>query len=106
MSKLRCWPGCVARIVKSDFAENIGRRVTVICRADAESYGYAIPTATADQSCEWEVMPHAGAFVWTEDWRVVEIHEPCGFDDCDLEPIDPAADSTTTDTPADALAEA
>lgn len=30
MSKLRCWPGCIAQIVRSRFPENVGALVHII----------------------------------------------------------------------------
>ena len=97
MRKLRCWPGCLAIIVRDiDSPENVGVFVKVIERVHPED-DYPVPgleDPDADWSCE-SAMP---VRVWNED-GTSGLSQDILMPDAQLQPITPPP--ATKDTPTD-----
>lgn len=98
MSRLRCWPGCLAVIVLDECPDNLGAIVKVLKRANPHEY-------SSFDGEEWEVMPTRALRCWGADgYRLVQA--AVGMRDIALRPITPPPGTETTDTevPADAVA--
>ena len=91
--KLRCWPGCVAVIIRSRFPQNIWKRVKVI-----RSYPHEVKNK---EGHIWETIAEQemlGYDVYSDEISVVNVGDIGINSDIGLMPITPDAEILAEET--------
>lgn len=81
--KLNCKPGDLAVVVRSDFPQNLGKYVTVVCLANQEDYDMPL------DSGDWDCQPRSAMWGWdnAEKTQASIGDDVMGINDAELRPI-------------------